>query len=109
MSIILAKRYTNPSADIITVLAGLDEVDTVFLDLANAIDRVVRNSESCKQRILAFHEIMLIPEVEARTKAVNIALSLTAGAYQTSLPIYFTHRDLFPALMKVGEPSYSTL
>lgn len=84
------------------MLAGLDEVDTVFLDLANAIDRVVRNSESCKQKILTPYDFTLTCEVEARTKAVNIALSLTAGAYQTSLPIYFTHRDLFPALMKVG-------
>ena len=39
--------------------------------------------------------------VDIRKKAVQTALSLTSGAYQTSLVSYFTHRDLFPALMKV--------
>ena len=43
---VLAKRYTNPSADIITVLAGLDEVDTVFSDFANAIETIIRTGRS---------------------------------------------------------------
>jgi len=43
---VLAKRYTNPSADIITVLAGLDEVDSVFFEFAGAIEHVVRTGRS---------------------------------------------------------------
>lgn len=39
--------------------------------------------------------------VDVRLKAIQVVLSLTAGAYQTSLISYFTHRDLFPALVKV--------
>ncbi|MCJ1230994.1 hypothetical protein MMC12_007669 [Toensbergia leucococca] len=81
---VLAKRYTNPSADIITVLAGLDEVDTVFSDFANAIETIIRTGRS----------------LDVRQKAIEVALSLTSGAYQTSLVSYFTHRDLFPSLMK---------
>lgn len=84
LGVILAKRYTNPSADIIAVLAGLDEVDAVFTDFANAIENIIRVGRS--------------PHL--RQKAVQVALSLTSGAYQTSLVSYFTHRDLFPALMK---------
>ncbi|KAL8931369.1 MAG: hypothetical protein Q9211_007011, partial [Gyalolechia sp. 1 TL-2023] len=38
--------------------------------------------------------------VEIRQKAIEVAIALTAGAYQTSLVSYFTHRDLFPCLMK---------
>lgn len=38
---------------------------------------------------------------DIRRKALDTALSLTAGAYQTSLVSYFSYRDLFPALMKV--------
>lgn len=41
--------------------------------------------------------------VEIREKATEVALSLVAGAYQTSLVSYLTHRDLFPALMKVKD------
>ncbi|KAI4117452.1 MAG: hypothetical protein LQ345_002317 [Seirophora villosa] len=40
LDIVLAKRYTNPSSEIITVLAGLDDVDDVFLDFANAIEYI---------------------------------------------------------------------
>ena len=29
-----------------------------------------------------------------------MALSITAAGFQTALPSYFTHRDLFPSLMK---------
>ncbi|KAL8964788.1 MAG: hypothetical protein Q9197_006804, partial [Variospora fuerteventurae] len=39
---VLAKRYTNPSSEIITLLAGLDEVDDIFLDFANAVENVIR-------------------------------------------------------------------
>lgn len=40
--------------------------------------------------------------VDIRQKAIEVALSVVSGAYQTSLLSYFTHRDLFPSLMKVG-------
>ncbi|KAL9592552.1 MAG: hypothetical protein Q9179_006598 [Wetmoreana sp. 5 TL-2023] len=84
LDVVLVKRYTNPSSEIITVLAGLDEVDDVFLDFANIIDGVIRSGGS-----------------EVRQKAIRVAIALTAGAYQTSLVSYFTHRDLFPCLIKV--------
>lgn len=40
---------------------------------------------------------------EISQKAIEVAITLTAGAYQTSLVSYFTHRDLFPCLMKVSQ------
>lgn len=40
--------------------------------------------------------------VDVRQKAIEVALSVVSGAYQTSLLSYFTHRDLFPSLMKVS-------
>ena len=46
LGVILAKRYTNPSADIIMVLAGLDEVDAVFFEFANAIEGIVKTAGS---------------------------------------------------------------
>ena len=46
LGVILAKRYTNPSADIITVLAGLDEVDAVFFEFANVIEYIIRTGRS---------------------------------------------------------------
>ena len=48
LGVILSKRYTNPSSDIITVLAGLDEVDSIFFDFANAIEHVLRVGRSCR-------------------------------------------------------------
>ena len=47
--------------------------------------------------------------VDLRRKAIEVALSLTSGAYQTSLVSYFTHRDLFPALMKASNSTVRSL
>ena len=44
--------------------------------------------------------------VGIRQKAIEVAISFTSGAYQTSLISYFTHRDLFPSLMKVRPPHH---
>lgn len=44
---VLAKKYTNPSSDIIEVLAGLDAIDTVFADFVGALDATIRNGRSC--------------------------------------------------------------
>ena len=93
LGVVLAKRYTNPSSDTITVIAGLDEVDAVFSDFANAIEHCIRTGRSA----------------EIRQKATDTALALTAGAYQTSLVSYFSYRDLFPALMKYVQDSESPI
>lgn len=47
--------------------------------------------------------------MEVRQKAIEAALSIVSGAYQTSLLSYFTHRDLFPALMKVSASPQAAL
>jgi len=41
------------------------------------------------------------PTVDIRSKAVEVALAVASGAYQTTLLTYFIQRDLFPAIMKV--------
>ncbi|PGH36841.1 hypothetical protein GX50_00298 [[Emmonsia] crescens] len=81
---VLTKKYTNPSSDIITVLAGIDEVDHVIADFVAALDGIIRNGAG----------------FEIRMKAVEAAISMTSGGYKTSLISYFMHRDIFPALMK---------
>lgn len=91
LGVTLAKKYTNPSSDTITVIAGLDEVDTVFSDFANVIEQCIRTGRSNG----------------VRQKAIDNALALTAGAYHTSLVSYFSYRDLFPALMKYMQDSES--
>lgn len=40
--------------------------------------------------------------MELRQKAVEVALAVTSGAYQTSLLTYLIQRDMFPSLTKVG-------
>ncbi|TDZ24839.1 UPF0588 membrane protein [Colletotrichum orbiculare MAFF 240422] len=80
----LSKKYAHPSSDIITVLAGIDYVDTIFTDFVGALDLIIRSGKS----------------LELRQKAVEVVLAVTAGAYQTSLLTYFIQRDLFPAVMK---------
>ncbi|CEJ62358.1 hypothetical protein PMG11_10859 [Penicillium brasilianum] len=90
---ILSKKYTNPSSDVITVLAGLDEVDHVISEFVAVLDGIVRNGSS----------------LELRRKAIRVAIAMTSGAYKTSLVSYFTHRDLFPSLMKYVNDSENPL
>jgi len=45
----------------------------------------------------------MVMTVDLRQKAVEVALAVTSGAYQTTLLTYFIQRDLFPSVMKVGE------
>ncbi|KAN0070559.1 protein of unknown function (DUF1741) domain containing protein [Elaphomyces granulatus] len=81
---ILTKRYTNPSSDIIAILAGINEVDRVISDFVTVLDRIIRNGRN----------------LELRLKAIRTVIAMASGAYRTSLISYFTHRDLFPSLMK---------
>ena len=48
LSAVLAKKYMNPSSDIINVLAGLDRIDTVFSDFVSALESIIRNGRSCE-------------------------------------------------------------
>lgn len=45
---ILSKKYTNPSSDVISVLAGLDEVDRVISEFVSVLDVIIRNGSSCE-------------------------------------------------------------
>jgi hypothetical protein len=40
---------------------------------------------------------------------VRATLSITAAGFHTALPSYFTHRDLFPSLMKYVQDCESTI
>ncbi|CAN9416433.1 unnamed protein product [Alternaria alternata] len=80
----LTKKYTNPSSDIISVLTGLNDADTVMTDFVATLDTAIRGGR----------------DVPLRLRAVRATLSITAAGFQTALPSYFTHRDLFPSLMK---------
>ncbi|KAI9768561.1 MAG: hypothetical protein M1840_004758 [Geoglossum simile] len=86
---VLNKKYTNTSSDVIAVLAGLDQVDVIFTEFVGALDSTIRNGR----------------HLNTRQKAIEVTLSVTSGAYQTGLLSYFTHRDLFPSLMKYIQES----
>jgi len=82
---VLKKRFTNFSSDVISLLTGLHNVDMVFTDFVAGLEGYIRNGRS----------------VGIRRKAIQVALGIACGAFQTGLLSYFTHRDLFPAIMKV--------
>lgn len=45
-AVVLAKKYLNPSSDIIEVLAGLDHVDTVFNALVDTLDHAIKDGRT---------------------------------------------------------------
>ncbi|KAL2259292.1 hypothetical protein VTK26DRAFT_7095 [Humicola hyalothermophila] len=107
---ILAKKYTNPSSDIIELLAGLDHIDTVFTEFVGALEALIRsgrgNAHECCPNGIG-HAGQEEPRSRAactytadlQQRAVEVALAVTSGAYQTSLLTYFIQRDLFLAIV----------
>ena len=47
-AIVLGKKFTNPSSDIIEVLAGLDNVDAVFTELVTTLDQAIKEGRTSK-------------------------------------------------------------
>jgi len=107
---ILAKKYTNPSSDIIEVLAGLDHVDTLLTDFVGALESLIRNgrnsSAGCCPNLIGHpgwdQGSACTYRGDLQQGAVEVALAVTSGAYQTSLLTYFIQRDLFPAIISVS-------
>jgi hypothetical protein len=48
LACILKKKYTNPSSDVIAVLAGLDKVDQVISNFVAVLDGIIRSGSSSK-------------------------------------------------------------
>lgn len=116
MVAVLAKKYTNPSSDIIELLAGLDHIDTVFAEFVSALESLIRNGRSNAHECCP-NGVGHVGQEEPRTpgnrtgctytadlqqRAVEVALAVTSGAYQTSLLTYFIQRDLFLAIISVS-------
>lgn len=101
LGVCLAKKYTNPSSDIIEVLAGLDNVDAVFTELVTTLDQVIKDGRTGRCMFISFCAVVNIALDELRQKAVRTTIAVVSGAYQTVLVSYFINRDFFPALMKV--------
>ncbi|KAL3464101.1 hypothetical protein BJX64DRAFT_255610 [Aspergillus heterothallicus] len=93
LACVLRKKYTNPSSDVITVLAGLDRVDQVISHFVSVLDGIIKGGSS----------------MNIRFKAIRTAIAMTSGAYKTSLVSYFTHRDLFPSIMKLVHETESPM
>jgi hypothetical protein len=45
MGSVFTKKYTNPSADVIEVFAGLNTVDKLMNDLSSGLDLIIRTSK----------------------------------------------------------------
>jgi hypothetical protein len=54
LSAVLNKKYTNPSADVIEVLAGLDDVDKLITELVSGLDKLIRAGSTCQLLSLIF-------------------------------------------------------
>jgi len=93
---VLNKRYGNPGADIMTVLAGLDDVDVIFSDFVAVLDEIVGTGK--KSADVRIHEGWR----KTRIKAVEVAIITVTGTYNTALSSYFISKDMFPGLIEVS-------
>ena len=93
---VLNKRYGNPGADIITVLAGLDDVDAIFSDFVAVLDEIIGTGKTSADAQI--HQGWR----RTRIKAVQVAIITVTGTYNTALSSYFISKDMFPGLIKVS-------
>ena len=54
LDVVLSKRYTNQSSDIIAVIAGLDQIDPILIAFASAADGTIRNGRTGKSTSCRF-------------------------------------------------------
>lgn len=52
MSAVLSKRYSHPSSAIITLLAGLDNIDPVFTGFVSTLDGIIRSGVNRMNHVL---------------------------------------------------------
>lgn len=78
---ILAKRYTNFSSDVITILTGLERVDAELTRTVRALELQI----TCK-------------ELNERLLAIDVCSAFVYGAFHSSLISYFMVRDIFSCL-----------
>ncbi|KAF3481334.1 uncharacterized protein GIQ15_04093 [Arthroderma uncinatum] len=74
----LAKKYTNPSSDIIAILAGLDEVDHVCSEFVSVLDGIIRNGSNLEVRLKAIDATtaMFIHDSDTHTQVLKPFLLL---------------------------------
>lgn len=87
---VLAKRFPNPSTDVIEIVAGLGDIDKVMTDFVSSLDSIISNHKSNPNPVSS----------PCRMRAIECAIAAIAGSYQTSLLTYFIQKDLFHGLMK---------
>ncbi|KAI9792468.1 MAG: hypothetical protein M1816_002352 [Peltula sp. TS41687] len=56
----LNKKFTDPSSDIINVIAGLDQVDTVFTDFVSSLDHIIRHGRNYVEDIPSVNEPFIL-------------------------------------------------
>ncbi|TVY19041.1 UPF0668 protein [Lachnellula arida] len=66
---VLPKKYTNPSSDIINVLAGLDEVDAVFTDFVAALDVTIKTGRTRKSNLFIQRGLQFIQDSDTTSQA----------------------------------------
>jgi hypothetical protein len=101
-SVVLTKKFTSPSSDIIEVTSGLDSVDAVYADLVATLESTIKTGRDGALCGCLIKDYPLMVSASTRQKAIRVAIAVVAGGYQTAPVSYFVHRDLFPALMNVS-------
>ncbi|KAL8290109.1 hypothetical protein RQP46_003048 [Phenoliferia psychrophenolica] len=91
---VLARRYSNFSFDVMTLLAGsLERSDSVFTDLVSSIDLILQETSY---------------PTELRHRTLQLAVVLVTSINQGSVNAFFLRRDLFSTLVKfMSDPATS--
>lgn len=81
---IFKKKFVSYSSDIISVAAGLENIDKVFSRFLDAINKIISDGGA---------------HLSTRVSAIRTTTVIAGGAQQSSLASCFLYRDIFGAIM----------
>lgn len=82
---IFKKKFVSYSSDIISVAAGLENIDKVFSQFLDAINKIISDGSA---------------HLSTRVSAIRTTTIIAGGAQQSSLASCFLYRDIFGAIME---------
>ena len=97
----LSKKYTNPSSDILSILAGMHDADTVLSDFVATLDAVIRNGRSCERREPQLYQLLTSDSGPSPKSSAHISLHncrwlphSTAVIFYSPGPLSFPHEGM---------------
>ncbi|KAG4305433.1 hypothetical protein PORY_000989 [Pneumocystis oryctolagi] len=81
---VFQKKYNNFTSDVVFIIAGLDNIDSIFMDFVISLDALIQKES----------------RAVLRTKALRLCLCTACHGFNSNVVSYFHYKDFFPSIIK---------